>query len=58
MRFGGSWSTQAYLGAVPEHRSKGSHSLFAGGESCLLFVKNKNKKIKAAPVKHNKAKHK
>lgn len=35
-------------GSAPHYHNEVSHNLFAGGGSCLPFVKN------ATPVKHNK----
>lgn len=41
-------------GTAPEHRNKVSHSLFAGGGSCIQFVKNTTS-VKCGRAKCNKA---
>ena len=51
---------QAYfrdiVGLVPDHHKKVSHNLFAGGGSCLQFVKTATS-MKCNEAKHNKRRH-
>lgn len=54
------FNVQTYLGdtagSVPDHHKKVSHTFFAGGGSCLQFVRNTTS-VKYSKAKHNKMKY-